>query len=150
MERTSAVYRRKNNWPKTLSCGTSDTSLTSLLGQQSTITCCDQFERNSGQHKDNTEPLIPTEQSLWRISWSLTLSKAALKLSWTILNLMPTLLRTLQCMGHAEKRITGTQTFPISKVGSWKHTTASINRARRTVARHSSTIDYIGVKEIWR
>ena len=25
---------------------------------------------------------------------------------------------------HAQKYITGTQTFPISKLGGWKHTTA--------------------------
>ena len=31
---------------------------------------------------------------------------------------------TLQCMRHAQKCITGTQTFPISKLGGWKHTTA--------------------------
>ena len=36
----------------------------------------------------------------------------------------PSLLPTLQCVGHAQKCITGTQTFPISKLGGWKHTTA--------------------------
>ena len=29
------------------------------------------------------------------------------------------------CMRHAQKCITGTQTFPISKLGGWKHMTAS-------------------------
>ena len=29
----------------------------------------------------------------------------------------------LQCMGHAQKCITGTQTFPISKLGGLKDTT---------------------------
>ena len=39
-------------------------------------------------------------------------------------SLLPTLRYTLQCMGVAQKCITGTQTFPISKLGGWKHTTA--------------------------
>ena len=37
--------------------------------------------------------------------------------------LQPTLQCSLQCMSHAQKCITGTQTFPISKLGGWKHTT---------------------------
>ena len=37
-------------------------------------------------------------------------------------SLLPTLQCTLQCMGHAQKCITGTQTSPISKLGVWKHT----------------------------
>ena len=39
-------------------------------------------------------------------------------------SLLPTLQCTLQCMLHAQKCITGTKTFPISKLGGWKHTTA--------------------------
>ena len=39
-------------------------------------------------------------------------------------SLLPTLQCTLECMGHAQKRITGTQTFMISKLGGWKLTTA--------------------------
>ena len=39
-------------------------------------------------------------------------------------SLLPTLQCTLQCMGHTQKCITGTQTFPISKLCSWKDTTA--------------------------
>ena len=46
MEKSSEVYRRNNNGPKTLSCGTPDTTLTSLLQQSSTIICCDRFDRN--------------------------------------------------------------------------------------------------------
>ena len=63
MKKNSKVYRRNNNGPKTLPCGTPDTTLTSLLRQQSTITCCDRFDRNS-VNIDRTEPPIPTEQSL--------------------------------------------------------------------------------------
>ena len=39
-------------------------------------------------------------------------------------SLLPTLQCTLQCVGHPQKCIIGTQTFPISKLGGWKHTTA--------------------------
>ena len=77
------VYRRNNNGPKTLSSGTPDTTLTSLLLQPSTITCCDRFDRNS-VNIDRTEPPIPTEQSVWRMPTWLTLSKAALKSICTI------------------------------------------------------------------
>ena len=38
-------------------------------------------------------------------------------------SLLPPLQCTLQCTRHAQKCITGTQTFPISKLGGWKHTT---------------------------
>ena len=49
--------------PKTLYCGTPDTTLTSLLQQPSIITYCDIFDTNYVSI-DNTEPPIPTEQSL--------------------------------------------------------------------------------------
>ena len=39
---------------------------------------------------------------------------------------------TLQC-AHAQKRITGTQTFPISKLGGWKHTTAFHQTLKNTL-----------------
>ena len=124
MENRSEVYRRKNNGTKTLPCGTPDTTLTSLLLQPSTITCCDRFDR-SYVNIDNTEPQILTEQSLYRINRWLTLSKAALKSICTILaSCMPTLQCTLQCMRHTQKCITVTQTCPLSKLGGWKHTTA--------------------------
>ena len=72
---------------------------------------------------DNTEPPIPTEQSLYRIPWWMTLSKAALKSICTILASCP-LSNGLCSMRHAQNCITGTQTFPIRKLGGWKHTTA--------------------------
>ena len=37
--------------------------------------------------------------------------------------LLPALQCTLQCMCHKLKCITGTQPFPISKLGGWMHTT---------------------------
>ena len=39
-------------------------------------------------------------------------------------SLLSTLQCNLQCMGHAQKCITGTQTFPISKPSGWKHNIA--------------------------
>ena len=39
-------------------------------------------------------------------------------------SLLSTLQCTLQCMGHSQKCITGTQLFPISKLCGWKHTIA--------------------------
>ena len=55
-------------------------------------------------------------------------------------------------MGHAQKCITGTQTFPISKLGGWKHSTPlhSTNRPRRTDISRSNTFDNTGVLEIGR
>ena len=54
-------------------------------------------------------------------------------------NLIPTLQCTLQCMGHSKKCVTGTKTFQISKLGSWKHTTAfhkSSNTNRHQTLKH--------------
>ena len=70
--------------PKTLPCCTPDTTSTSLLRHPSTITFYDRFDRNFVSI-DNTEPPIPTEQSLQRMPWLFTLSKSALKSICTIL-----------------------------------------------------------------
>ena len=59
-KKARGVYRRNNNGPKTLPCGTPDT-LTSVLGQPSTITCYGRFDRNC-VNIDNSEPPIPTLQ----------------------------------------------------------------------------------------
>ena len=59
-------YRRNNNGPKTLPCSTHDSILTSLLLQPSTMVCCERYDSNCVQcvNIDNTQPPIPTEQSL--------------------------------------------------------------------------------------
>ena len=60
--------------------------------------------------------------------------------------LLLTLQYTLLCIGHAQKCITGTQTFPISKLGGWKHTSTSLrstNRPRRRDAKPSNTLDNV-------
>ena len=47
---------------ETLPSGTPDRTLTNLIRQPSTITCCDRLDRTFSI--DNTEPPIPTEQCL--------------------------------------------------------------------------------------
>ena len=46
MENNSDVYMRKNNGHETLTCGTPDTTLTSLIRKPSTITSRDRFDSN--------------------------------------------------------------------------------------------------------
>ena len=45
-------------------------------------------------------------------------------------SLLSTLKCTLRCMGHAQNYITDTQTFPISKLGGWKDTTAFLKSSK--------------------
>ena len=61
-------------------------------------------------------------------------------------SLLPTLQCTLQCNGHKQKCVTGTQTFLISKVGGWKHTTA-LNKSSNT-NRHQTLI-HLRVRQYW-
>ena len=72
----------------TLHCGTLNTTLTSLLQQQSTIMCCDQSDRNN-VNIENTELPISTEPSLYIIQCLSSLSTAALKSIWKILASFP-------------------------------------------------------------
>ena len=122
-EKCSEVYRRNNNWPITMPCGTPDTLSTSLLQQPSTITCCDWFDR-SCISIDNTEP--PNTHRAEPLENALMVDPINGSTEINLLDptLLPTLQCTLQCMGNAQKCITGTQTFPISKLGGWKHTAA--------------------------
>ena len=97
----SKVYRRNNNWPKTLPCGTPDTTLTSLLQQPSTITCCDRFDRNCQYRQDRTSnthraELIENTQMVDPI-------KGCTEVDLHDPSLLPTLQCSLQCMGHAQK-----------------------------------------------
>ena len=52
-------------------------------------------------------------------------------------SLLPTLQCTLQCMLHKQMCTTGTQTFPISKLGGWKHTTA-FHKSSQANRRHQA------------
>ena len=117
------IVQRNNNGPKTLPCGTPDTMLTSLLRQPSTITCCDRFDRNC-VNMDRTGPPIPTRAELMENAQMVDPIKGCTEVNLHDPSLLPTLQCTLQCKGHAQKCITGTHTFLISKLGGWKHTTA--------------------------
>ena len=125
--KTSEVYRRNINGPKTLPCVTPDTALTSLLRQPSTKTCSDRFDRNC-VNTDNTEPTMPTMQSLQRMPWWLTLSKAALK---SICKILPS------CSLSMHFALYGTHTkvhqrYPdLSGKQGWKHTT-SFHKSSKT------------------
>ena len=60
-----------------------------------------------------------------------------------------------QCMGHAQKGITGTQTFLISKLGGWKYSTQfqKSSAATYTSNRHQALkydLDNTDVMEIGR
>ena len=44
---------------------------------------------------------------------------------------LPALQCTLQCMGHAQKCITESKTFPLSNMGGWKRTT-SFHKSSKT------------------
>ena len=92
-----------------------DTMLTSLLRQPSTITCWDRFDRNCQYRQHRTE--------LIKNSLMIEAIKGCAEINLHDPSLLQTPQCTFQCMGHANKRITGTQTFPISKLGGWKHTT---------------------------
>ena len=109
--------KEEHNVPKTLPCGTPDTTLTSLLLQPSLTMCCDRFDRNS-VNIDNAEPIMHTEQSLF-IKNSLMVDpiKGCDEINLNNPSHLPILQCTLQCMRHTQMYITGTQTFLISKLG---------------------------------
>ena len=110
---------------KTLPCCTPDTTLTSLLQQESTITCCDRFDRNC-VNIDNTKPPSTHRTELIENSLMVDPINGFAEVNLDDPSLLLTLQYTLQCMRHAQNCITGTQTFPISHLSGWKHTTALI------------------------
>ena len=123
--KSSYVYRRNNNGPKTLPCGTPDTMLISVLRQPSTITCCDRFNRNCQYRQDRTSnthraKLIENAQMVDPI-------KVCTEVNLHDPSLLPTLQCTLQCMGHPCQ----SRTFPLNKLGGWKHTTA-VHKSSKT------------------
>ena len=124
MERSSKEYRMHNTRPKTQPCGTPDTTLTSLVRQPSTITCCNQFDKKIVSIDNTTEPPIPKEQSLWKMPWWGILSMATLKSICTILASCP--LSNALCSAREAH-----------KTASHVH----INRPRRTYIRRSNTLD---------
>ena len=119
-----------NNEPKTLPCGTPETTSTSLLRQPSTITCCDRFDRNYVSI-DNTEHANTKRAEAIENALMVNHIKGCTLINLHDPSLLPTLQCTLQCMEHAQKCITGTETFPISQLGGGKHTIA-FNKSSKT------------------
>ena len=109
----------------TLPCSTPDTVLTSLLLQPSTITCCDRFDRNC-QYRQHINSNTPQNRACREIpdGWPI---KGCAEINVYYPSFLPTLQCTLQCVWHAQICIRGTQTFPISKLGGWKHSHHCVN-----------------------
>ena len=59
---SSEVYKRNENGPKNLTCGTPNTTLTNLLRQPFTITCCDRFDKLC---QYNTEPSVHRAERIY-------------------------------------------------------------------------------------
>ena len=116
------MYRRNNNGPENTALRHSQNNLnlfTPTTIHHNVLWSVWKKLCQYRQHRtSNTHWAWPKENAWW-----LTLSKAALKSICTIQPL-PTLQCTLLCVELAQKCITGTQTFPISKRGGWKHTIA--------------------------
>ena len=137
------VYRINNNGIKTLTCGTPETTLTSLLRQPSTIRCCDPFDRNCQytQHRtSNTHRAELIENALM-----VDHMKGCTEIYLHDPSLLSTLQCTLHCTGQSQNCITGTQTFSISKLGVWKHTTVFHKSSKTNQHKGSNTIDNTGV-----
>ena len=147
MEKSSEVYIRKNNGPKTLPCSTPDTMLTSLLLQSSTITCCDRSDRNSVKI-DYTEPPNTHRTELIQNSLMVDPIKGCAEINLYDPSLLPTLQCTLRCMRHAQKFITCTRPFRKANCVVGRTPLRSINRPRRTDTRRSNTLDNTDVMEI--
>ena len=113
----------------------SDT-LTGLFLQPSTITCCDRFDKHC-VNIDNAEPAHRTE--LIQNYPLVDPIEGCTKINLYDPNLQLTLQCTFQCMRHSQWCITSTQTFLISKLDGWKHTTAfhkSSEAKRHQVLKH--------------
>ena len=152
--KSSEVYRRNNNGPKTLPCSAPDTILTSLLRQPSPITCCDRQPspitycklcKYIEDRASNTHRTELTENTLM-----VDPIKGCAEINLHDPRVMPTLQCTLQYMGHSQKCIAGTQIFPISKLGFGSTPQRSRNRSRRTDTRSSNTSDNTDFMEIGR
>ena len=143
------MYRRNNNGLKTLPCSTPDTTLTSLLRQPSTITCCDRFDRNCA-NIDKTEPPIPTHRAeLIENTQMVDPIKGCTEINLHDPSLLPTLQCTQQCMVHKS----ASQVPRPFRQENWvvgRTPLLSINRPRRTDTRRSNTLDNTDVMEIGR
>ena len=107
------MYTRNNNGAKTQTCGTPDSTLTSLLLQSSTITCCDWFDGHC-QYRLHTSFSTCGAKLIENAALMMDLLRGCTEINLRYLILLPTHQCTLQCMEHAEMCFIDTQTFPIS------------------------------------
>ena len=107
------VNRRINNGPKTLTCGTLDTTLTSLVQQPSDlIKTVSLFTTPNLQY--------PQSNLMKNNSQMVDYKKGCAEVNLHNPSLLPTPQWTLPRMEYLQKCVS----FPISKLGGWKHTTA--------------------------
>ena len=147
MEKSSEVYRRNNNGPKTLSrYSWHDVNQFNLTTVHHNVLwsiwlelCQYRQHRTSNTHR--------TE--LLQNSLMIDPIKGCAKINLCDSSLLYTLQRTMKCMRHTQKSISGTQTFPISKLGGWISTPLRfMNHPRRTYTRRSNTLNNTSVMEI--
>ena len=91
--------------------------------------CCDRFDRNSQYRQYRTCNTHGTE--LIHNSLMVDPIKGCAEINLNDPSLLSTLQCTLPCMRHAQKCITSTQTFPISKLGGRTHTIAFNRTSKR-------------------
>ena len=89
---------------------------------------------------DNAEPQWPRTELIQNFQMVHHI-KGCAKINLYDPSLLSTIQCTLQCMGHVQKCITATKTFPISKMGGWKHSTAFQKSSLRTDTSRSNTLD---------
>ena len=138
MEKISEVYRINNNEPKILACGNSEIGI-----EVSWVVSIDN-KRYSNTHR--AEPPLENARMVAPI-------KGCTEMNLHAPSLLPIQQCTLQCMGFEQKCITGTQTFPISKLRGWKLTTAfskSSKTNRHQELQHLRGLDNTDVIEIGR
>ena len=148
MEKSCEVYRRNNNGPKTLPYCTPDTTLTNLLRQPSSRTCCDRFDRNC-VNTLNIEPPIPRAELIENPPMVDPIKRCA-EVNLHTPSLLPTQQCTLEYMGHHKRASQVSSPFRLANWVVGRTPLRSINRPRRTDTRRANTLDNTGVMEIGR
>ena len=120
----------------------------SLLLQLSTITSGDRFDRKC-VNIGNTEPPIPTDQSLYIIPLMVDPVKGCTEINLYNPSLLPTHQCILQCMRHTKVH----HWYPDlsdKQTGCGSTPLLSINCPRRTDTRRSNTLDNTDVMDVGR
>ena len=149
MEKSSEVYRRKNNEPKTLPWHpwhnvNQFTLITIHHNVQWPVwekLCQSRQHRTSNTHRaeliENT-PWIEPSRGCSKINVSNLASCPLFNVLWSVWDT------------HKSASQVPLQTFPISKLGGWMHTTASHKSSKTNIPRRSNTLDITDVMEIGR